>query len=715
MFHQVIDNFQNNFKVDFDPPPYSQARFLVPFDRNPSFVGRKVIFDAIERELDVPEGTQPKAALCGLGGIGKSQIALEYCYRMRKKDERCSIFWCNAATSARFEESMNRIANECGIVSKEDGGTDAAALLKDWLEYRHQDPWLMVVDNVDDEDAFFREKTRIGKTPSECIPHSAQGTLLFTTRSRDIAFDVASTSKPILIQEMEREEGLKLIRKRLPTDTPEDTLITLLEVLEFIPLAITQAVAFITKRRKTVRQYLEQYQKSDATRTKLLSYEFSDHGRQGSSMESLAKTWMLSFEAIRESNPRAAELLCLITFFQHQGVPAVLLQSDGEDEFDFQDAVAVLKAFSFIDADEADTAFSTHRLVQLATRWWLEKEMPSETDKWATAALKSVAMQFPEPNSHPDTDYFTLSEILLPHAELVLRYEFKSVSKEADLYRARLLNSSGRYIHWTGSFDEARARFAESMNINMKHLGEKHVDTMISTGLLGWTLGSCDEDPHAIPILERLVEIRKEVLGEDDPLTIDAMSDLATAIVTTGDLSKAESMQREALARSERVLGRHHGDTLNCMEHLSSILDDQGNAEEAIMLEREVYTTKRAQLGPRHMSVLVAECNLATMLGDEGHVEEAHEMFKRNIEVKREVCGVDHRETLVSIMNFGTFLLRSQSGRREAKELFTQALQDAEDGPRKNNPKSQDIIHTLRRWLRLWRLQDSSYDTGEWE
>ncbi|KAK7418269.1 hypothetical protein QQX98_004054 [Neonectria punicea] len=699
IFYQVVD-ISHNLKVE-QPPPYQKPFWLVPFDRNVSFVGRDAIFDRMERELSVEEGGQPKAALCGLGGIGKSQVALEYCYRMRKKDERCSVFWCNAATVPRFEESLNRIASECGLVSKEEAGMDAAGLLKHWLEFRHEGPWLMVVDNVDDEDVFFREQMRIGKTPSECIPHCANGSLLFTTRSSDIAFDVANPAKPISVHEMDKAEGLQLARKRLPSDTSEELLIELLEVLEFIPLAITQASAFIAKRRKTVRYYLEQYRKSDTTRTKLLSYEFSGHGRPGSSMESVAKTWMLSFETIRESNPRAAELLCLITFFQHQGVPAILLQSEGEEEFDFQDAAAVLKAFSFVQADEADSMFSTHRLVQLATRWWLEKEAPSETERWASAALRSVATQFPEPNSHPGAEYFTLCEVLLPHAEVMLQYEFKTSSQEVELARAKLLSSSGRYLHWTGSFDEARSRFEQSMQINLKHLGEKHIETMTSTGLLGWTIAVVDEDPEAVPLLERLVELRKEVLGEDDPRTIDALSDLATAIAATGDLPKSETMQREAMARSERVLTRRHGDTLNCMEHLASVLDDQGKETEATTLQREVYASKLEALGPRHMSVLTAECNLATMLGDhEETYNESYEMFQNNIQKKREVCGHDHRETLVSVCNFGNLLV-SMDTTEKAKDMYAQVLKEIEDGPRKDLPSTLEMKHRIERSL-MW-------------
>ncbi|KAK5987846.1 Nephrocystin-3-like protein [Cladobotryum mycophilum] len=699
MFHQVIDNMNfTSFKVELQPPPYPKPFWLVPFDRNASFVGRDDIFTDIEDAFAVQESSQPKAALCGLGGIGKSQVALEYCYRRRRKDDRCSVFWVNAATVARFEESLKRIAGECNIANLEDSNSDAVLLLKGWLEARHEGPWLMVVDNVDDQDAFFREKTTFGKTPSECIPHCQNGSLLFTTRSRDVAVDVASPATPITIHEMGKAEGLELVRKRLRDGYCDDIILQLLQELEYIPLAITQAVAFMAKRRKTIPQYLEQYRKNDSTRTKFLSYEFSDHGRQESRMESVAKTWKLSFETIRDSNPRAADLLCLINFFQHQGIPAILLQGEVEDEFDFQEAAALLKAFSFIDGDDDDSVFSTHRLVQLATRWWLEEESPLEVDRWAFAALKSVTAQFPKPTHCPGPEYFKLSEILLPHAELMLRYQFKSTSKEMELVKAKLLNSSGRYLHWNGNFDEVRLRFEKSLEINQRYLGEKHIDTMESAGHLGWALNTYSGDIKAIPILEQLLENRREVLGEDDPRTIDCLSDLAVAIAIIGDLPKSENMQREALACSERVLGRRHHDTLNCMEHLASVLEDQNKMIEAIQLQRVVYETRKDLYGPRHPVILVTEHNLAIMLGaDEETVMDAIELYQHNLAIKREILGVDHRETLVTAYAL-VITLGINDKFEEAKELCQRTLEETSDGPRKDNAHSQKIINQIREY-----------------
>jgi len=160
----------------------------------------------------------------------------------------------------------------------------------------------------------------------------------------------------------------------------------------------------------------------------------------------------------------SVDLLCLISFFQHNGIPQRLLRGAGgnedaeEDEFDFEDAMAALRAFSFVDASDADDgteiALRTHRLVQLATRWWLQNEGVAETERWVISALKSVSHHFPEPTQYPAGDYWTTCQALLPHAEMLLKYKFGNRpftdspqpphQRDIDTGRARLLLHTGR-------------------------------------------------------------------------------------------------------------------------------------------------------------------------------------------------------------------------------------------------------------------------------
>lgn len=135
----------------------------------------------------------------------------------------------------------------------------------------------MVIINVDNENTLFRGKVTVGKNPSECIPHCQNGPLLFTIRSRDVAFDVTNPEIPIMIHELGKAEGLSLVTKRLREKFSDKLIFELLQELEYILLAITMANAFTVKMEKTVGQYLKQYRRIDVTKMKFLSYKFSEH------------------------------------------------------------------------------------------------------------------------------------------------------------------------------------------------------------------------------------------------------------------------------------------------------------------------------------------------------------------------------------------------------------------------------------------------------
>ncbi|KAK4223001.1 short-chain dehydrogenase [Podospora fimiseda] len=704
--------------------------WLVPFDRNSSFVGRDTIFQAIDQAFTVSEGSQPKAALCGLGGIGKSQIALEYCYRVRGK---ASVFWVNAATASRFKESFNLIANECGLTGQSDSTSDAVLAVHDWLQYRYDKPWVMVIDNIDDSKAFFEDQISSDKTPWSCIPRNDQGTLLFTTRAQDIARRV-SNSNPrqfVMIPKLDEDDAFSLVQRRMEEVVPydEESIHTLLEELEYIPLAITQALAYILEHEITTTEYLGEYYRNDATRLQLIDYDFTDHGRQDNTLESVAKTWSISFKSIAKKNTPAAKLLCLISFFEHQSIPSELLLGidyhilDDQGglknkvimEDDLKRALATLRAYSFINLNGKGTkrTLSTHRLVQITTKWWLEHEGKyfAELDNWPFVALCSLARCFPEPAMNLPSNYRELCQPLLPHADLALKHNFDKVpvetKKDVDLARARLLVGVGRYLISIGDYKQGRASLEESYLLRQTHLGETHTDSMACMGLLVWLLGSTGSDISvAIRLGEHLLNLRTEILGKDHPATIDLESDHAAALAQLEDPTKNElalNMQRDAVERSERVLGRHHPDTLNCMAHLASQLHDFGRSREDCLMEsislwREVCDEKAKLLFDK-IDLLASRHNLALALLDHPSLnckEEGMTLLQSVLKDKVEAMGLDHRETLVTA--HALMLSFRQCGQlQKALKLSDEVAIASYNGPRRNNEHSLQLVGQI--WL----------------
>lgn len=667
-------------------------------------------------------------------GSRKSQIALEYCYRRWHRADRCSVFWVNAATPARFEESLRRIARGV-LVTKDDSGLEAMSLLKDWLETQHKEPWLMVVDNVDDKDAFF-EKDHIlgGKSCSEYIPSCRHGSLLFTTRNSQVAVDLTKGLSGIDVKEISRNAGLELFKSRLNVEYSDEEMTELLEVLEYIPLAITQALSLIIKKRWTISNYLEQYRKSDMAKTRLLSHEFSDHARSSGTLESVTKTWMLSFDLINDDNPEAAQILCFASFLQNQSVPISLLKrgfflnrglrvSSGQKEEDTDDfeemadeleeaedeleeAIDCLRGFSFIDVFEESCRM--HRLVQLATKQWLKQQGPSVVARWALTALQCLIQEFPDWTSSHKPDYMRTCEPLVPHIEAILTFAQGLKTKEVEEAEARLLFTFAHYLTSVGNYSQAQSRSRLSFTLNSKHRGEKHIETIESASQLGWILSVWEDDEESIPILEKALKDKMEVLGQDDPATIDCLTDLAAAIRLTGDLERSENMQREAYQRSLKVLGPEHMFTLNSAFHLADILDTMGRYAEAEKVQREVYVTEKA-LGISQHELLITQLNLAMMIANaQGFTEEAEALFASCLAKSKELRGVDHRETLAVVYQYAHALSEAEKN-AEALELCNQTLKEARDGPRRDNVHSQRFMRDIMK-LRETVLGEMSGD-----
>ncbi|KAK0662959.1 hypothetical protein QBC41DRAFT_329440 [Cercophora samala] len=718
-FHHVI---WLTGSVELRSPPEERSKhfWLVPFDRNSSFVGRDAVFDALDQAFTVKEGSQPKAALCGFGGIGKSQIALEYCFRVGGKK---SVFWVNAATAARFQNSFNLIANHCGLTDRNDSTTDRAMTVHDWLQYQYEKPWVMVIDNVDDSKSLFEDHVSSGNTLWSCLPQSPRGTLLFTTRSQDVGRRVTNSSPRGLIKvpKLYEEEALRLVKTRIEQESSHDDQLIrrLAEELEHIPLALTQALAYISAREITIADYLDEYHRSDATQLKLLAFDFTDHGRQEESLVSVARTWSISFKAIAKQNRHAANLLYLMSFFQYQSIPLFLVQDieyDNRDhegnlireaitEDDFADALDILRAYSFvnINGDRPRQTLSTHRLVQLTTRWWLGNDGIEEVNNWAFLALRSVLHRFPSLQSIGTGDYWASCELLLPHSDLVLKYSFTNVDeklqKEIDLERARLLIAIGNYHFVTGAYYEAKPYFEEALRIRTGLLGEGHLETMDVMNALVWLLGcNAFDGRDAVELGERLLRIKIETLGQDDPDTIENQSGVARALYNAGQTARSVAMQRDAVERSQRISGRHHPNTLGYMGHLAFFLIDIGDVTEASALLREVCKEHEMEklCGEKHPTLLAFQHNLAyalTLLPETR--EEGLNLLRHVLQVETDIFGIDHHHTLATAQ-IVISTLRNDGQALEALKLANEILTQCESGTWRSNKSSQELVSHIK-------------------
>lgn len=729
-----------DFDVRQEQKVYEQAgergiKHVIPFVRNVRFIGREEIIKKLEEKFSLGE---PQVALCGLGGVGKTQIALEYAIRLKERLPSVSVFWVFASNKSRFEDAYKRIASICGIPGHRDPNANLLQIVHDWLERTYPCKWLMVVDNVDNASDFF-EMQLLGKSMYEYVPQSPNGIVLYTTRNRDIAIDLASDQDPIHVGFLSTEEADQLLDKYVRDASTSDERLEFLQALDYLPLAITQAVAFMAKRRKSIAQYLELFEKSDAAKARLLNYEFIDHGREARALDSVARTWMISFNLIKSNHPRAADSLSLMSFLDPQSVHPSLLPDDGEDEWDLFDALEVLLAFSLIKINGSDGTYSMHRLVQIVTCSWLASSNAGYYDKYAMKALYTLAKRLP--------DNFienTAASVYFPHADKVLASEIKRTSLSDKLNQAILLHKTAKYYCSSGHLIIAEARAKQAHSIRTETLGRFHPDTIVSLISLGWI----NNRLRQYSVTRDTIEPVLGILIEKGTFPIGLMRELANvlaqALISQNQLDSAERLIRSVLPdhfidnlaasilqkpshddlESYRLivaLGRRYlrgsayevaedhyqkaltlyqkafvkcsVDTDNASqtmmgsirhgisvttEGLALVLSHQGRDEKAEVLYRELLAERESTYGSRGFSTLVTLNHLARALGKQEKWEEAEAVWQRVCRDSEVVLGLGHRDTLRNQQSYANLQETKSERMWEASAASTQGVLDAD-------------------------------------
>ena len=305
----------------------------------------------------------------------------------------------------------------------------------------------MIVDNADDADLFYGTKEPCDlpatKRLSRFLPQCSNGSILFTTRNKKVGVKFAAKNI-VHLEKMTAIEAVELLEARLEGESLDRSGVPeLLELLEYTPLAISQAAAYMAENSISISEYLQLYNESEASRIELLSEGFEDPARDFETINPIAATWAISFEQIRKADKFAADLLSFMACLDRQGIPRELLPTT-ESPAKVTVALGLLKAYSLITGNENNTLFNMHRLVHLATRSWLRTN--DEFHFWAHSCLLEVSEKFPEwPGSELDT-----CALYLPHAQTVLDYGPMSgvvhvTSIDLAIVVALYLKEQGRY------------------------------------------------------------------------------------------------------------------------------------------------------------------------------------------------------------------------------------------------------------------------------
>jgi tetratricopeptide (TPR) repeat protein len=644
----------------------------VPYRRNPHFTGREELLDRLGQQLspEVRDGlattrraalTQPQA-IKGLGGIGKTQIALEYAYRSREQRRYSHILWVNAGNEEALLTSFIELAELLPAFSarNEINQHKLVAAIKRWLE-QCQQPWLLIFDNTDDVTLVH-----------EYLPGQGLGSILLTTR----ADAVGALASSFEVETMGFVEGTQLLLRRAQrfasaSDEDFNQAGNIVIALDHFPLALDQAAAFIEETQCSFVEYLEIYQQD---RDVLLA-------RRGKQIveypDSVATTWSLSFQKVQKANPAAVELLQLCAFLAPERIPEELLKNGAAywpshlqqavtDLLTFRQMIEELLKFSLVKPLVEDQALSIHPLVQAIQRDQMERETQRQ---WAERVVQAVNEVFP--NNPKDITTWQLCIRYLAQAQVcnTLIEQFKLSFIEA----ADLLNLAGLYVHQHALYTIAEPLYQRALSIREQRM--EFDDPAIGQSLnnLATLYKAQGKYTEAEDLYERVVHIWEQQLGLEHPDTALSLNNLATLYRDHHKYEQAESLYLRALAIREQQLGAEHPDTAASLSGLASLYRMQGKYEQAEPLLVRALAIYEQQLGTEHPDTAASLSGLASLYHVQGKYEQAEPLLVRALAIYEQQLGGEHPDTAASLSGLAS-LYRAQGKYEQAEPLLVRAL-----------------------------------------
>ncbi|KAF3062845.1 Nephrocystin-3 [Trichoderma lentiforme] len=688
---------------------------LIPFSRDSDFVNRGDILEQISARCLEPAG---RVALVGLGGVGKSQLAIEFAHRFVEEHSDVWLFWIHAATQARVEEGFRLIADAVKLPERKQPQADIPLLVKNWLSIEHNGRWIIILDSADDSEVLYStdHSDHSKRSLAAYIPKSRNGAIVLTTRNRSLASKLTGGYKHIIdVDTMSETDALTLLERKMGSPlSPLDAGLAedLVKALECIPLAISQAAAYIQARkpRSSIEKYLVNFRKSERESMRLLKYESNDIGRDEETSNTVLRTWAISFDHIRSHQRSAADLLSLMSFFDRQGIPEWVLADsarhsnnlDGGDDSEsetgedsdsdihsgFEENIMILKNFCLIAVNEEGDRFEMHRLVQLSIKSWLKAARLQET--FMQQYITRMAALFPA----VEYENWAICQDLFAHVQVALDYR-----PNADTLTdwATLCYRGGNYAYQQGLYNLAEQMANKSKQARESTFGREDESTLHSMSLLGlikFEQGRWDE---AEELQMQLMEMNKIIFGADDLDTLTSMDNLASTFRKQGRWDEAEELEAQVLGARKAKLGADHPHTLTSMNNLALTYSRQGRWDEAEKLHVQALEARKAKLAADHPKTLVSMANLAITYSQQGRWDEAENLEVQVMEMSKTIIGADHPDTLGSMHNLA-ITWKEQGRREDALALMKDCVQASRRVLGLQHPYTLDSS----KWLEIW-------------
>ncbi|KAI4122850.1 MAG: hypothetical protein LQ338_005584 [Usnochroma carphineum] len=677
------------------------------------FVARDKELEELEQTL-LPRPTADMSRkvfiLHGLGGIGKTQLAVAFARKHQKTFS--SIFWLNGGGEGQVRQSLAEIARRLpeGQISEssrtftKSSSEDLDKIInevQDWFSQPANSQWLLILDNVDRD--YSPELPSAVRDPhaynlEDYFPGADHGSILVTSRLRALR----QYGDSLELTRMDEHQGRAVLETRIGRSLED--LPQIVQLLGGLPLALAHAGSYLQQTGITVPDYIASYQHTwkalfDCDMAPLKEYP----------NRSVQSTWTLSYEHVKRRDPDAAKMLELwarldssdlwyelfTPILTRRIVPKDKLPEwfvrSVHDKTSFTQRIKVLLSYSLVETQLDSSAYSVHPVVH---EWCFHNVTENKADI-APLALMAVASACP---SETEPEYWLLVRRLLPHCERILQWS-QSDLQHVQGYENTLSNSfsdiASIYFE-QGKLHEAEKMYQRALQGLEKALGPEYTSTLDTVNNLGLLYINQGKRKEAENLLQRALEGYGKTLGPEHTSTLKIANNLGILYSDQGQLKKAKEMYQRAFNGFEKTLGPDHTSTLVTVNNLGCLYDKQGQLEETEEMYQRALKGREKALGAEHTATLDTVHNLGRLYRHQGKLHEAEKMYQRALQGLEKALGPEYTSTLDTVNNLGVLYVY-QGKLREAEIMFERALKGFEKALGPEHKSTVRVAGNLKR------------------
>ncbi len=669
--------------------------WTVPYPRNPFFLGREEVLARLRRQFlatQTMDLSQPQA-MSGLGGIGKTQIALEYAYRYAQEYQ--AVFWVRADSRDTLAAGLLEIARAVNLPERDERDQSAIVVaVKTWLS--QHGGWLLILDNADD----------LTFLP-EFLPAPTRGHILLTTRAQALG----GLAHRIEIHVLDQDAAALLVLRRAGLLAPDALLAEarqdeqqeaaeLSRQLGGLPLALDQAGAYLEETACGLQRYLDLYK---SHRAKLL------HHRGGWVLDhpdSVATTWSLSFTSIEQRSSVAADILRVCALLHPDAIPEELflqgaahlgltLAAIETDPLGFNSALAVIQNYSLLRRSSHEQTLSIHRVVQAVLA---DGMSDLERNLWTERAIAALDALFPAVRSRTWEQWDQCGR-LLPQVLTIVE-----ATQQRSLELVSLLTKTADYLLQRVQHQQAEPLYRRALSLCEQMPGDEHLQLAFALNGLADLYREQGRFEQAEPLYQRALRLWEEAPDSQQAEFPSPLNNMALLYLEQGHLEQAEQLLLRELSFYEQRFGSQHPGIAAPLNNLAIIYMEQDRLELAKPLLLRALGLDEERFGPEHPEVAFSLLNLADLYLKQSKYDQAEPLYRRALAIREQIPGSEH--PLFAFPLHGLATLYREQGCYEQSELLYQnalAIRQQQQGV-----GHLETAETLHEFARLYELQNRS-------